>query len=110
MQRFYVLIIVTMLTSIFCITTMCDQYLGLIIPSTMYKDRYDELGLARNLLSRTMEDSGTLWSPLVPWSSCGAYHAATLGVPTLSYVPFCFMNIINPIYALITAALGRNII
>lgn len=104
------LIIVTMLTSIFCITTMCDQYLGLIIPSTMYKDRYDELGLARNLLSRTMEDSGTLWSPLVPWSSCGAYHAATLGVPTLSYVPFCFMNIINPIYALITAALGRNII
>lgn len=104
------LIIVTMLTAIFCITTMCDQYLGLIIPATMYKDRFDELGLARNLLSRTMEDSGTLWSPLVPWSSCGAYHAATLGVPTLQYVPFCFMNIINPIYALITASWGGNIL
>ena len=104
------LIIVTMLTAIFCITTMCDQYLGLIIPATMYKDRFDELGLARNLLSRTMEDSGTLWSPLVHWSSCGAYHAATLGVPTLQYVPFCFMNIINPIYALITASWGGNII
>lgn len=104
------LIIVTMLTAIFCITTMCDQYLGLIIPATMYKDRFDEPGLARNLLSRTMEDSGTLWSPLVPWSSCGAYHAATLGVPTLQYVPFCFMNIINPIYALITASWGGNII
>ena len=101
---------VTILTSMFCITTMCDQYLGLIIPATMYKDRYDEMGLGRNMLSRTLEDGGTLWSPLVPWSSCGAYHTATLGVPTLSYLPFCFMNIINPILALITVALGGNIL
>ena len=70
----------------------------------MYKDRYDEMGLGRNMLSRTMEDSGTLWSPLVPWSSCGAYHTATLGVPTLQYAPFCFMNIVNPILALVTVA------
>ena len=99
-----------MVTSVFCITTMCDQYLGLIIPATMYKDKYDELGLGRNMLSRTMEDSGTLWSPLVPWSSCGAYHTATLGVPTLQYIPFCFMNIINPLLALITVAYGGNIL
>lgn len=103
------LILVTMLTSIFCITTMCDQYIGAIIPSSMYKEKYDELGLARNTLSRTLEDGGTLWSPLVPWSSCGAYHSKVLGVSTLQYLPFCFMNIINPIYALITAGLGRNI-
>lgn len=103
------LILTTMLTSVFCITTMCDQYIGAIIPSSMYKEKYDELGLARNMLSRTLEDGGTLWSPLVPWSSCGAYHSKILGVPTLSYLPFCFMNIINPIYALITAGLGRNI-
>ena len=68
------LIVVTILTSMFCITTMCDQYLGLIIPSSMYKDKYDELGLGRNMLSRTLEDGGTLWSPLIPWSSCGAYQ------------------------------------
>ena len=104
------LVLVTMVTSVFCITTMCDQYLGLIIPATMYKDKYDELGLGRNMLSRTMEDSGTLWSPLVPWSSCGAYHTATLGVPTLQYIPFCFMNIINPLLALITVAYGGNIL
>ena len=104
------LVLVTMVTSVFCITTMCDQYLGLIIPATMYKDKYDELGLGRNMLSRTMEDSGTLWSPLVPWSSCGAYHTNTLGVPTLSYAPFCFMNIINPLLALITVAYGGNIL
>ena len=103
------LIVVTILTSMFCITTMCDQYLGLIIPSSMYKDKYDELGLGRNMLSRTLEDGGTLWSPLIPWSSCGAYHSRILGVPTLTYLPFCFMNIINPIYAVITASYGGNI-
>lgn len=103
------LVLVTMVTGIFCITTMCDQYLGLIIPSSMYKEKYDELGLARNMLSRTLEDGGTLWSPLVPWSSCGAYHSSILGVPTLSYLPFCFMNLINPVFALITCSLGANI-
>lgn len=104
------LVLVTMVTSVFCITTMCDQYIGLIIPASMYKDKYDEMGLGRNMLSRTLEDSGTLWSPLVPWSSCGAYHTATLGVPTLSYLPFCFMNLINPILALVTVGYGGNIL
>ena len=104
------LVLVTMLTSIFCITTMCDQYLGLIIPSAMYKDEYDKMGLSRSLLSRSMEDSGTLWSPLVPWSSCGAYHSSILGVSVLSYAPFAFMNLINPIFALITIYFGRNVI
>ena len=104
------LIVVTILTSMFCITTMCDQYLGLIIPASMYKDKFDEMGLGRNMLSRTLEDGGTLWSPLVPWSSCGSYHSAILGVPTLSYLPFCFMNIINPIYAIVTATWGGNIL
>ena len=104
------LILTTMLTSIFCITTMCDQYLGLIIPASMYKDKFDEMGLGRNMLSRTLEDGGTLWSPLVPWSSCGAYHSSVLGVPTLTYLPYCFMNIINPIFALVTAFFGINIL
>lgn len=103
------LVLVTIITGMFCITTMCDQYLGLIIPAAMYKDKYDEMGLGRNMLSRTMEDGGTLWSPLVPWSSCGAYHSSILGVSTLAYLPFCFMNLINPIFALITSALGVNI-
>lgn len=104
------LIVVTILTSMFCITTMCDQYLGLIIPSSMYKDKYDELGLARNMLSRTLEDGGTLWSPLIPWSSCGAYHSSILGVSTFAYLPYAFMNIINPIYAIVTASWGGNIL
>lgn len=104
------LIVVTILTSVFCITTMCDQYLGLIIPAGMYKDKFDEMGLARNMLSRTLEDGGTLWSPLVPWSSCGAYHSSILGVSTFQYLPYVFMNIINPIYAIVTASWGGNIL
>ncbi len=104
------LVLVTIATGVFCITTMCDQYLGLIIPASMYKDNYDEMGLGRNMLSRTLEDGGTLWSPLVPWSSCGAYHAAVLGVPTLAYLPYCFMNIINPIYAIVILSWGGNIL
>ncbi len=100
----------TLLTAMFCILTMCDQYLGLIIPASMYKEKYDEMGLARNLLSRCQEDGGTLFSPLVPWSSCGAYHSSMLGVGTLSYLPFCFTNIVNPIVSAATAAWGGNML
>ena len=98
------------LTAMFCILTMCDQYLGLIIPAGMYKEKVDEMGLARNLLSRCQEDGGTLFSPLVPWSSCGVYHSGMLGVSTMAYLPFCFTNILNPIVSLATAAWGGNIL
>lgn len=104
------MVLATILTAMFCITTMCDQYLGLIVPAAMYKEKYDELGLARNLLSRSMEDGGTLWSPMVPWSSCGAYHANMLGVSTLAYIPFCFTNILNPIISILSVAWGGNIL
>lgn len=104
------MVIATNLTAMFVILTMCDQYLGMIIPSTMYKEKYDELGLSRNLLSRCQEDGGTLFSPLVPWSTCGVYHSGMLGIPTLSYLPYCFCNIINPIISCVTGAWGGNII
>lgn len=104
------MVLTTILTSMFCIATMCDQYLGLIVPAAMYKEKYDELGLGRNLLSRSMEDGGTLWSPLVPWSSCGAYHSSMLGVSTLSYIPFCFTNILNPIISIVTASWNGNLL
>ena len=97
-------------TAMFTILTMCDQYLSLIIPATMYKEKFDELGLSRNMLSRCMEDGGTLFSPLVPWSTCGVYHSGMLGVPTLSYLPYCFVNILNPLISMGTAAIGGNIL
>ena len=76
----------------------------------MYKEKFDELGLSRNMLSRCMEDGGTLFSPLVPWSTCGVYHSGMLGVPTLSYLPYCFVNILNPLISMGTAAIGGNIL
>lgn len=99
----------TMLTSIFCDATMCDQFLGIGVPAPLYEDKYDELGLSRNMLSRTLEDAGTLWAVMFPWTACGAYQMKTLGVSPINFFPFAFVNLLNPIYALITAMFKRNI-
>ena len=103
-------VLLTMATSLFCDWTMCDQYLAIIIPGQMYQDKFDELGLGRNMLSRTLEDLGTLWSPMCPWNSCGAYQSGVLGMSPFVYMPYSFMNLINPIFALVTAIFGRNIL
>lgn len=60
------LILATLLTSIFCDATMCDQFLGIGVPAPIYADKYDELGLGRNMLSRSLEDAGTLWAVMFP--------------------------------------------
>lgn len=103
------LILATLLTSLFCDATMCDQFLGIGVPAPLYVDKYDELGLSRNMLSRTLEDCGTLWAVMFPWTGCGAYQMGVLGVHPFAYFPFAFVNLLNPIYAAITAFLGRNI-
>ena len=99
----------TLVTSIFCDAVMCDQFLGIGIPAPLYADKYDEMGLARNMLSRTLEDAGTMWSPLFPWTACGAYQMSVLGLNPFVYFPFAFVNLLSPIYAFITAMFGRNI-
>lgn len=103
------LVLTTMATSIFCDATMCDQFLGIGVPAPLYEDKYDEMGLSRNFLSRTLEDAGTLWAVMFPWTACGAYQMKTLGVNPLYYFPFAFVNLLSPIYTLITAYLKRNI-
>ncbi len=87
--------------------TTSDQYLAVTIPAGMFNDAYDERGLDRKNLSRTLEDSGTVTSVLVPWNTCGAYHAGVLGVATLSYAPFAFFCLISPFMTLLFAY--RNI-
>ena len=76
-----------------------DQYMAIVLPGRMFKDTYRERGLHMKNLSRTQEDSATITSPLIPWNTCGAYMAATLGVATIAYLPFCFFNLINPFIA-----------
>ena len=87
--------------------TTSDQYLAVTIPAGMFNEAYDERGLARQDLSRTLEDSGTVTSVLVPWNTCGAFHAGVLGVSTLSYAPFAFFCILSPFMTLFFAY--RNI-
>jgi len=78
-----------------------DQYLSLVVPGRMYREAYRKAGLHPKNLSRCLEDAGTLTSPLIPWNSCGAYMFATLGVFPFAYLPFAFLNLINPLVSLL---------
>ncbi|NNC98992.1 MAG: sodium:proton antiporter [Gammaproteobacteria bacterium] len=80
-----------------------DQYISVAIPGRMYAGLYRDMGYASQNLSRTLEDSGTVTSVLVPWNTCGAYHAAVLGIGTFTYLPFCFFNILSPFMTLFFA-------
>lgn len=86
-----------------------DQYIAIVLPGKMYKAEFERRGLKPQNLSRVIEDSGTLTSALVPWNTCGAYMAATLGVPTLAYLPFAFFNLINPITSIVYGFTGFTI-
>lgn len=103
------LVTATILTSIAVNILAADQYLAVVIPGRMYKDIYDERGLEPRLLSRTLEDAGTLTSPLIPWNTCGAFMHSALLVSPLAYAPFAFLNIINPIIAIIYGFTGFGI-
>lgn len=90
------LVLATIITIIAINILAGDQYLSIVIPGRMYKGIFDERGLHPKNLSRCLEDAGTLTSPLVPWNTCGSFMSTTLGVATLAYAPFCFLNLINP--------------
>ena len=95
------LITATLLTSFGTNVLASDQYISIVLPGRMFRAEYAHRRLDPKNLSRTLEDAGTLTSVLVPWNTCGAYMAGTLGVATLTYAPFCFFNLINPLVAAI---------
>jgi NhaC family Na+:H+ antiporter len=95
------LIVVTVTTCIGTNILAADQFISIALPGRMYQDEYERQGLSRLNLSRTLEDSGTLTSALIPWNTCGAYMSATLGVATFSYAPFAFFNLLCPLIAII---------
>ncbi len=95
------LIATTVFTCIGMNIIAADQYIAIVLPGRMYRLEFERRGLAPQNLSRTLEDAGTMTSALVPWNTCGAFMAATLGVPTLSYLPYAFVNLLNPITAII---------
>ncbi len=91
----------TVFTCLFFNITASDQYLAIVVPGRMFAKTYRDRGLAPENLSRTLEDSGTVTSVLIPWNTCGVYQSGVLGVSTLVYLPFCFFNILSPIMTLI---------
>ena len=99
-------------TVVACIATnilVGDQYIAIVLPGRLFKPAYEKAGLAPRMLSRTLEDAGTLTSPLVPWSSCGAYMAGTLGIATFTYLPWAILNWVNPMVAIVFAYTGIKI-
>ena len=83
--------------------------MAIILPANMFGDTYRKRGLAPEVLSRTVEESGTVTSVLVPWNTCAVAQSTVLNVATMTYLPYCFFNIITPIFSLFAAAIGYKI-
>jgi len=104
------LIAATLLTAFSSNVIASDQYMAIVLPGRMFRLEYQRRGLHAKNLSRSLEDAGTLTSALVPWNTCGAFMAQTLGVATLAYAPFAFFNLINPVIAAIYGFTGFTIV
>lgn len=89
--------------------TLSDQYMSIIIPGKMFADIYKKEGYAPELLSRSLQDSATVTSVLIPWNSCAAMQSSVLGIPTLTYLPYCFLNLLSPIVTIVVTAIGYKV-
>ncbi len=96
-------------TCLFFNAATADQYISIVIPGRMFSKTYEEKGFKPELLSRTLEDSGTMTSVLIPWNTCGATQSRVLGVSTWSYAPYAFFNIISPLMSILFAYLNIKI-
>lgn len=96
-------------TCVFFNITASDQYLAIVVPGRMFAETYKERGLKPEVLSRTLEDSGTVTSVLIPWNTCGATQSSVLGVSTWTYAPYAFFNIISPFMTILFAYLNIKI-
>ena len=97
-------------TGVFANMITGDQYLSIILTSSLYKELYQERGYESKLLSRSVEDSATVVSVLIPWNSCGMTQATVLKISTLEYLPYCFFNILSPFMSIFIAAIGYKIV
>ena len=88
-------------------TLIGDVYTTLVLPGRLLKDKYKEMGYKRTTLTRSIEDAGTLLSPLIPWNMGGSFVAATLGIATLTYAPYAFACWLSPLFGLLWAVLGK---
>ena len=99
----------TVCSGIFFNLTTGDQYISIILTSNLFRQLYDDRGLERRLLSRSVEDAATVTSVLIPWNSCGMAQSTVLGVATITYLPYCIFNLVSPLISILVAAIGYNI-
>lgn len=97
-------------TCIFFNLSLSDQYMSILIPGKMFSKAFKDNGYRPELLSRSLQDSATVTSVLIPWNTCGVAQATVLGVPTLVYLPYCFFNILSPIISIIITAIGYKVV
>ncbi len=100
------LVATSVFTAILINIVTADQYIAIILPGKMFKEDFAKLNLHPKVQSRVLESGGTLTSALVPWNTCGVTMSTYLGVSTLAYLPFAFLNLINPIMEIVFAILG----
>lgn len=100
----------TVFSGLFLNIATADQYISIILLGNMFGDIYKRQGYESRLLSRTTEDAVTVTSVLIPWNTCGLTQATILSVPTLTYLPFCFFNLISPLMSILVAATGYKIL
>ena len=96
-------------TGVFLNIATGDQFISIVLAADMFRDVYAKQGYEPRLLSRTTEDAVTVTSVLVPWNTCGMTQATVLGVPTLTYLPYCFFNYLSPFMSMLIAAIGWKI-
>ena len=103
------LIFATVLTSVGVNLLAADQYISVVVPGRMYAPEYRARGMHPKNLSRALEDGGTITSALIPWNTCGAFMSSTLGVATGAYLPFAFLNLLNPLLSIVYGFTGFTI-
>jgi NhaC family Na+:H+ antiporter len=103
------LIAITVLTSLGINVVAADQYIAIVVPGRMFAPAYAQRGLHPKNLSRAIEDGGTITSALIPWNTCGAFMAATLTVSTFAYLPYAFLNLLNPLISIFYGLTGWTI-
>ena len=100
----------TVASGLFLNITTADQYISIILTGNMFREIYEKNGYEGKLLGRTTEDAVTVTSPLIPWNTCGMTQATILNVPTMTYLPYSFFNLISPLMSIFIAATGYTIV
>jgi NhaC family Na+:H+ antiporter len=108
-RRRVTMVSATVGTGIFANMITGDQYLSIILTSSLYRRLYEERGYETKLLSRSVEDSATVVSVLIPWNSCGMTQATVLKISTFTYLPYCLFNLISPVMSILIAMIGYKI-